>query len=89
MLKIQDDGRPPFGQQRFERSTSCCISYFVSNKTASITKQSWLQFLFVVKATSLVHQISTICPQILSAEASLCIFDKPLSGINVTASVCT
>jgi len=33
-------------------------------------KQNWLQFLFVVKATTLKQQISKFYPQILCTEAS-------------------
>jgi len=41
------------------------------NKTISIIKQNWNQFLLVVKATALKQQISKFYSQILSTEASL------------------
>ena len=60
------------------------------NKTANIIKQDRNQFLLVVKATALKQDISTCYPQIeiLSTEASFYIYDRPLTGTNVIASVC-
>jgi len=56
-------------------------------KTANIIKQNWNQFLLVIKATALKHQISQFYPQILSTEASFCSYDRPLTDITVVASV--
>ena len=53
-----------------------------------IIKQNWNQFLLVVKATALKQQISNFYPQILSTEASFCVYDRPLTEINVIANVC-
>jgi len=41
-----------------------------------------------MKATVLKQQISNIYPYILSTEASFYIYDRPLTDINVIASVC-
>ena len=58
------------------------------NKTANIIKQNWNQLLLVVKATALKQQISIFYQEILSTEASFYIYDRPVTGINVIASVC-
>ena len=57
-------------------------------KTANIIKQNWNQLLLVVKATALKQQISNFYLQILSTQASFYIYDRPVTGINVIASVC-
>jgi len=62
-------------------------------------KQNWNQFLLVVKATHLKQQISKFYPQIQRTDASdhiyasqwhvsFYIYDRPVTGINVIASVC-
>jgi len=53
-----------------------------------IVKPNWNQFLLVVKATALKQQISKFYPQIISTEASFYIYDRPVTDINVIASVC-
>ena len=58
------------------------------NKTANIIKQNWNQLLFVVKATALKQQISNFYLEILSTQARFYIYDRPVTGINVIASVC-
>jgi len=58
------------------------------NKTANIIKQNWNQFLLVIKATALKQQISNFHPQILSTETSFYIYDRPVTDINVIASIC-
>jgi len=51
--------------------------------------ENWLQFLFVLKAAALKHQISKLCPQIQSIISySFCIYGRPLAEINVMASFC-
>jgi len=45
-------------------------------------------FLLLVKATALNQQISNFYQQILSTGASFYIYDRPVTGINVIASVC-
>ena len=52
------------------------------------TKVAGNQFLLVVKATALKQQISIFYPQILSAEASFYIYDRPLTDTNIIASIC-
>ena len=56
--------------------------------TLYIIKQNWNKFLLVVKATALKQQISKCYPQILITEASFYIYDRPVTGINVIASLC-
>jgi len=57
------------------------------NKTANIMKQNWNQFLLLVKATTLKQQISKFYTQILSTEAGFCIYDMPITNVNVIASI--
>jgi len=49
------------------------------NKPANIIKQNWNQFLLVVTATTIKQQISKFYPQILSTEASVYIYNRPLT----------
>jgi len=58
------------------------------NKTANIIKQNWNQFPLIIKATAVKQQISNFYTQILSTEASFYIYDRPVTDINVIASVC-
>ena len=85
--------RPRFDPFRLARGRIFAIfsvptPLVLPNKTAYIIKQNWNQFLLVVKATGLKQQISNFYPQILSTEASFYIYDRPLTDINVIATVC-
>jgi len=53
-----------------------------------VYKKDWLQFLFVVKATALKQQMSTIYPHILSTEASYHIYTTQWPAIKVKANFC-
>jgi len=50
--------------------------------------QKNIQFLFVLKVAALKQQISILYPQILSTEHSFYIYDRPLTEMNVMASLC-
>ena len=84
--------RSPFSQKNWKTASLTDLHHHtllsLSNKTANIIKQNWNQFLLVVKATAPKQQISKFYPQILSTEASFYIYDRPLTDINVIASVC-
>jgi len=84
--------RSPFWQKNWKTASLTDIHHptllILSNKTANIIKRNWNQFLLVVKATALKQQISDFYPQILSTKASFYIYHRPMTGINVIASVC-
>ena len=69
-------------------SLTHCIALFMAStntvclanlRLTKIIEQNWNQFLLVVKATALKHQISQFYLQILSTEASFYSYDRPLS----------
>ena len=64
-------------------SSSYTTLSILPNKTAYIIEQNWNQFLLVVKATALKQQLSKFYAQILSTEASVYMYDKSLTDINV------
>ena len=84
--------RSPFWQKNWKTASLTDLHHpttlILPNKTANIIKQNWNQFLLVVKATALKQQISNFYPHILSTEASFYIYNRPVTGINVIASVC-
>jgi len=71
----------------FDRSRHHATLSIVPNKTANSIKENLIQFLVVVKATALKQQIPKFYPQILSTEGGFYIYDRPLTGINVIASI--
>jgi len=51
-------------------------------------KENWNKFLLFVKAIALNSRYKKFYLQTLSTEASFYIYDRPLTDINVIASVC-
>ena len=58
------------------------------NKNRKYYKTKLESFSLSCKTTALKQQILNFYPQILSTEASFYIYDRPMTGIHVIASVC-